>query len=300
MTIALFPGQGVQSPGMERGLAEATPDVFGTASDVLGVDVIQLCGEGRSGAADLGSTRWAQPAVLVCSVAAFRALVDRGRTFVAAAGHSVGEYAALVVSGALRLADALRLVRDRAEATEDAARATPGGMAAVMRVERPVIQEICDRTGISLAADNSEGQFVVSGAAEALDHALDALNEAGAKCRRLDVAGAFHSQVMTPAVSRLSQALRKIPFARPDIDVWSSTTAAPMGEGEVLARTLLDQLVAPVRWRETVAGLAEAHGRNFIDLGPGKVVGGLARRIVAGAEISYASELIPAGTGGAS
>jgi [acyl-carrier-protein] S-malonyltransferase len=285
---------------MERGLAEAAPEVFSTASDVLGVDVVQLCGAGRAGPAELGSTRWAQPAVLVCSVAAFRALVERGRTFVAAAGHSVGEYAALVVSGALRLADALRLVGDRAEATEDAARATPGGMAAVMRIERSVIEEICGRTGISLAADNSEGQFVVSGANDALDRALESLGEAGAKCRRLEVAGAFHSQVMTPAVTRLKDALRHIPFARPRIDVWSSTTAAPMGEGEVLERTLLDQLVAPVRWRETVAGLAKAYGNDFMDLGPGKVVGGLARRIVAGAEISYASELIPAGTGGAS
>ena len=140
MTIALFPGQGVQAAGMDGGLAAGASKVFDVASQVLGVDVAELCRRGTSGVADLGSTRWAQPAVLTCSVAAFGVLRDTGEAISAVAGHSIGEYPALVVSGVLDLADAVWLVALRAAATDDAAHATPGGMAAVMRAEHVDIE----------------------------------------------------------------------------------------------------------------------------------------------------------------
>lgn len=298
MTIALFPGQGVQSSDMGRGLVEAAPEVFEAASDALGVDVAELCTEGQTGSADLSSTRWAQPAVLVCSIAAFRALAGKIGSFVAAAGHSVGEYAALVATDVLELRDALRLVGERAEATDNAGRSTPSGMAAVMRIEQDDVRRICDEHGISLAADNGPGQFVVSGPVDNLTAAIDAMSAAGAKCRRLDVSAAFHSPVMAPAADRLRSALDQTEFSEPSFEFWSTTTACPLRGPDEIRAALLDQLTAPVRWRETIDGLAKRIGNVFCDLGPGKVVAGLTKRLVEGAEIRTTQDLLVPATGG--
>lgn len=293
MTIALFPGQGVQAAGMDGGLAAAASETFDVASRVLDVDVAELCRDGRSGDADLGSTRWAQPAVLTCSVASFRVLQE---PVTAVAGHSIGEYPALVVSGVLELADAVHLVALRAAATDDAAKAAPGGMAAVMRAERAQIEEICERTGAALAADNSAGQLVISGAADALEQAKALASEAGAVVRSLDVAGAFHSAVMAPAAAPLAAALEDVTFSAPKLDLWSSTTAAPIADPAEIKQALIDQLVSPVLFRETVSGLAEKHGSSLVDVGPGKIVGALARRIVPNADVRFIADLLPAGS----
>ncbi len=298
MTIALFPGQGAQSSDMGRGLVDVSPEVFGAASDALGVDVAELCIEGKTGSADLASTRWAQPAVVVCSVAAFRALAGKIGSWVAAAGHSIGEYAALVATDTLDLPDALRLVGERAEATDEAGRTTPSGMAAVMRIEQDAVARICEEHGVALAADNGPGQFVVSGPDESLTAALEALDAAGAKCRRLDVSAAFHSQVMAPAADRLRSALDQTTFSAPRFEFWSTTTAGPLREPEEIRAALLDQLTAPVRWRETVDGLAKRIGKAFCDLGPGRVVAGLTKRIVEGADIRTTQDLLAPATGG--
>ncbi len=291
MTIALFPGQGVQAAGMDQGLHERTSDVFALASDVLGVDVAELCRTGTSGEADLGSTRWAQPAVLVCSVAAFRTL-DEG--FDAVAGHSIGEFAAVTCAGAVDLGDAIRLVALRARVTEEAGRATPGGMAAVMKIDREEVDRVCAATGIGLAADNSAGQYVVSGDADTLDRALAAFSETKAIARRLDVSAAFHSPVMEPACEPLRAALAETEFAMPAIEFWSSTTASVLTEANEIRDSFVSQLVSPVRWRETVTGASERHGNSFVDIGPGKIVGALAKRIVSGADVRFATELIGA------
>ena len=283
---------------MGRGLIEVAPEVFDAASEALGVDVSELCTEGKSGSADLSTTRWAQPAVLVCSVAAFRALAGKIGSFVAAAGHSVGEYAALVATDALELGDALRLVGERAEATDDAGRSTPSGMAAVMRIEEADVSRICEEHGVSLAADNGPGQFVVSGPLENLTTAIDAMSAAGAKCRRLDVSAAFHSPVMAPAADRLRSALSETEFSAPTFEFWSTTTAGPLREPEEIRTALLDQLTSPVRWRETIDGLAKRIGNVFCDLGPGKVVAGLTKRLVEGAEIRTIQDLLVPATGG--
>lgn len=297
MSIALFPGQGVQSPGMGSVLVEAAPDVFVTASELTGVDFAELCTDGRSGDADLSVTRWAQPAVLVCGVAAYRVLVERGESFTAACGHSVGEYAALVAAGSLDLADALRLITVRAEATEEAGRAAPGGMAAVMRVDGATVERMCSDHGVALAAENGPGQFVLSGPLTELEAVVAALNEAGAVTRRLDVSAAFHSPVMSAAAPRLTRALGDVAFSAPDLDLWSPTTAGPLRKAEEIRNVLVAQLTSPVRWRETVEGLAERHGTVFCDLGPGRVVAGLTKRIVAAADIRTLDALL-VGTAG--
>jgi [acyl-carrier-protein] S-malonyltransferase len=283
---------------MGRGLVEAAPTVFSTASDVLDVDVAELCLEGRSGSADLLTTRWAQPAVLVCSVAAFDALSGR-ESFAAVAGHSVGEYAALVASQALELSDALVLIRERADATDDAGRASPGGMAAVMRIEKDALESLCAEHGAALAADNGPGQFVVSGPIEALERTVEAATSAGAVCRRLEVAAAFHSPVMAAAAERLAAALDGVTFSTPTIELWSSTAAAPVSTAEQIRTALLDQLTSPVRWRQTIEGLAARLGAAFSDLGPGRVVAGLTKRIVKGAQIRTLDDLLVS-AGGAS
>jgi [acyl-carrier-protein] S-malonyltransferase len=277
---------------MEAGLAASCPDVFAVASDVLGIDVAALCRDGSSGQADLSSTRWAQPAVLVCSVASFRALVARGERFDAVLGHSVGEYAALVSAGAIELADAVSLIALRAGATEDAAALTPGGMAAVMRAERALIEEICTSTGASLAADNSAGQLVISGPIDAVEAAKEQLSAAGAAVRTLEVAGAFHSTAMQPARDAVAAALEGIAIGSPKLDLWSSTTAARVTDATGIRDLLIEQLTSPVLWRESVEAIAQEYEHEFIDIGPGKVVGGLAKRIVAGAQPRFAVDIL--------
>jgi [acyl-carrier-protein] S-malonyltransferase len=280
---------------MDGGLIDLAAEVFTTASQVFDVDIAELCREGSSGEATLASTLWAQPAVLTCGVAAFRALSERDETFTAVAGHSVGEYAALVTAGALDLADALRLIALRAKATEDAARLNPGGMLAVMRIERDVVEAICENTGAALAADNSSGQLVISGPHDSLKKAQAAAEEAGAKCRALEVAGAFHSPAMRPAAAPLSDALSDMRFSPPEIEIWSATTAAPLSDPSEIKQVLIDQLESPVRFRETLECASSKHGRSFIDLGPGRVVGALAKRVVKDADIKFIAELLPAG-----
>lgn len=276
---------------MDAGLHEGASDVFALASEVLQIDVVELCSTGRSGPADLTSTRWAQPAVVVCSVAAYRCLDE---DFSAAAGHSIGEYAALVCAGALDLKDAVRLVALRAQVTEEAGARTPGGMAAVMKIDREDVDRICAATGVALAADNSAGQYVISGATDVLDAALAAFSETKAIARKLEVSAAFHSPVMSPAKEALRNALAEVPFVAPATLIWSSTTAAPISDPDEIRNALVDQLVSPVRWRETVEGASKSHGTAFVDVGPGKIVGALAKRIVVGAEVSFAADLLGA------
>lgn len=291
MSVALFPGQGVQSAGMDLGLAET--ETFAVASAVLDVDLAELCITGSSGRATLSSTRWAQPAVLVCSVASYRELVAAGHDPQVVAGHSVGEYGALVAASALDFEDALRLIARRAAATADVATSTDGAMAALMRLEIDEAVRICADAGVSLAADNAPGQCVVSGEAPRIDAVVVAAGERRAIARRLDVDGAFHSALMEPATEALRDALSTVDIRPPAIAFWSSTTATRLDDPEAIRRSLLAQLTSCVRWRETVASLAASPAElTLLDVGPGRVVGGLARRIVPQAEILYADDLL--------
>lgn len=289
----MFPGQGVQSSGMSAGLTEPEPEIFATASDVLGTDVVELCETGESQGASLDSTRWTQPAIFTCSVASHRRLTDAGSRSDAVVGHSIGEYSALVAAGAIDFADALRVVALRAEVTDQAARATPGTMAAVMRIERAEAERIVAEHGVVLAADNGPGQLVISGALDAVARSVDALEAAGATCRRVDVAGAFHSPFMESAAGPMAEALEEARITEPSIAFWSTTRAGRLEAPADIRSSLVEQLTGPVRWHETILAMASASDR-FTDVGPGRVVAGLVKRIVKGADIRLASELVGA------
>jgi [acyl-carrier-protein] S-malonyltransferase len=294
MSVALFPGQGVQIPGMDHGLVDVVPSVFATASEILGTDVPQLCRTGETPDASLASTRWAQPAVLVCSVASFLDLCERGATFGVAAGHSVGEYGALVACGSLTFADALTLIAKRAAVCAELADSTNGAMAALMRVDVDDVVALCRDNGVALAADNAPGQCVIAGDADRIDEAMAAAASQKAITKRLDVNGAFHSPLMAPATAVLRDALSSIEIRPPSFAFWSSTTATRLDDPEAIRSSLLEQLTSCVRWRETVAGIAAIGAQTLTDIGPGKVVGALARRIAPGAEVVFAADRSPA------
>jgi [acyl-carrier-protein] S-malonyltransferase len=231
--------------------------------------------------------------VLVCSVAAFREL-SREQTFTVVAGHSVGEYGALVASEAIAFEDALTLIATRAAATADIAHRTNGTMAALLKVDVDEAARLCSEAGVVLAADNAAGQCVISGPSDRIDAAIASLEGSRAVAKRLEVDGAFHSPLMEPAVGVLRDALSSIEVAPPKIDFWSSTTATPLDDPETIRRALLEQLVGCVRWRETVERIAAQGHSVFADVGPGRVVGTLARRIVPSAEVRSATDLLHA------
>jgi [acyl-carrier-protein] S-malonyltransferase len=235
--------------------------------EILGYDPFERLDEG---------TRYQQPAVFLCSVAAWEA--ERPQA-VAAAGHSLGEYAALVAAGALEFADAVRLVDERAAAMAEACAAQPSGMIAMLGGDAAAITALADRLALVIANDNAPGQLVLAGPIPALEQAEElARDETGARARRLDVGGAFHSALMQPAATRLGAALTRTPFAPPLIPVYSNGSAAPFREPR---RELMANMLAPVRWRETLLALRGAGVARFVELGPGQVLTGLVKRTLA-------------------
>jgi malonyl CoA-acyl carrier protein transacylase len=246
------------SPLFERGL------------EVLGYDPFEQLSEG---------TRYQQPALFLCSVAAWdewREDGDEEAEASAAAGHSLGEYAALVAAGALQFEDAVRLVDERASAMADAGEQNAGGMIAMLGGDGRSVRALAARLGLVVANDNAPGQLVLSGAVDALDEAEEvARDEAGARARRLDVTGAFHSPLMEPAAERLRAALEATPVAEPSRPVYSNGSAAPFVD---VRRELAENLLRPVRWRETLLALRTARVERFVELGPGEVLTGLVKR----------------------
>lgn len=259
----LFPGQGSHEEGMdvpyrghpllERGLQQ------------LGEDPFARLAEG---------TRHQQPALFLASALAF-ATAELDEPPVAAAGHSLGEYAALYAAGALTFEDALRLVDVRARAMADAAEARPGAMVAMLGGDAGAVAALAERHGLIVANDNAPGQLVLAGEATAVRAAVDGAREVGARARALPVSGAFHSALMAPARARLEAALAGTPVAAPRFPVYSNGTAAPFVDvrGELAAN-----LLRGVRWRETLLALRAAGAREFVELGPGGVLSGLVKR----------------------
>jgi [acyl-carrier-protein] S-malonyltransferase len=273
----LFPGQGSHAEGMEdpyRG-----HPLLERGLELLGYDPFERLSEG---------TRYQQPALFLCSVAAWDAWrngdtdgeEDAGEA-IAAAGHSLGEYAALVAAGALQFDDAVALVDGRAAAMAEAGEQRPGGMIALLGGESRDVRALADRHGLVVANDNAPGQLVLSGAVEALDTAEEvAREETGARARRLDVTGAFHSPLMEPAADRLRAALDRTPVSPMEIPVYSNGTAAPFGD---VRAELAENLLRAVRWRETLLALRAAGVERFVELGPGAVLTGLVKRTLAAA-----------------
>jgi [acyl-carrier-protein] S-malonyltransferase len=270
----LFPGQGSHAEGMEdpyRG-----HPLLERGLELLGHDPFERLSEG---------TRYQQPALFLCSVAAWdtwrEEAGDDADEAIAAAGHSLGEYAGLVAAGALAFDDAVALVDERAAAMSEAGEQRPGGMIAMLGGESRDVRALADRLGLVVANDNAPGQLVLSGPLQALDAAeAVAREETGARARRLDVTGAFHSPLMEPAADRLRAALDRTPVGSMRIPVYSNASAAPFTD---VRRELAENLLRPVRWRETLLALRAAGAERFVELGPGAVLTGLVKRTLAAA-----------------
>jgi len=287
-TALLFPGQGAQSVGMLGAWCDVPEalDLFDRASPILGYDLAEVCRNGP--AALLDSTAVSQPAILVTSLAALEVLRRRPgglpAALVAVAGLSLGEYTALSFAGALQFEDAVRLVDARGRAMQDCADATPGGMVAVLGLEREQVAGLCEahRDGDVLSVANvlCPGNVVVSGGRAACDRLAAAATAAGAmKCVRLDVAGAFHTPLMEPARERLTAALAATPFEPPRIPVISNVDARPHHDPDEIRGLLARQLVGVVEWQASMEHLLGAGVRTMVEVGPGRVLRGLMKRI---------------------
>jgi [acyl-carrier-protein] S-malonyltransferase len=286
-TAVLFTGQGAQSVGMGQDVAESSPaaaKVFEQANQIVGYDLRQICFEGP--AEKLEQTDIQQPAIFTAGVAIWRAMNDGGdlpSPPVAMAGLSLGEYTALHAAGSLAFEDALKLVKRRGELMQQAAAAAPGGMVSALGLELEDIERICEQcsdTGsIGPANFNCPGQVVLSGEKKACEKAARLIEEAGGRAMPLPVAGAFHSPMMQPAADGLSEMLAATPMQPPQIPVLANVNTDRHGEPDAMRRCLTDQLTQPVRWQASMEKLLDEGVERFIEIGPGRVLTGLMRKI---------------------
>jgi [acyl-carrier-protein] S-malonyltransferase len=286
----LFPGQGSQYPGMGRELAERFPEAraaFEEADSVLGFSLSRLCFEGP--AEELQLTANTQPAVLTVSVAAARVLRERGVEPDVVAGHSLGEYSALVAAGSLKLGDAIRLVRKRGEYMQQAVPVGEGAMAALLGMELSAIEEVCREAAqgqvVSPANLNSPGQVVIAGHAAAVARAIELAKARGARrAALLSVSAPFHCALMQPAQDRLSQDLDRCEIGDPNVPLVNNVEARLVRTGAEVREGLKRQVTAPVRWEESMRALRAQGVTLFVEVGPGKVLTGLMRQIDRAAE----------------
>ena len=284
----VFPGQGSQFPGMCKDLYDAhqeARELCQAADRLLGFSLTDVMFNGT--AEDLKQTKVTQPAVFLHSVVAQRLMTIEKPEMVA--GHSLGEFSALVACGALRFEDALLLVSARAQAMQAACEANPGTMAAVLGLPDEKVEDICNQismqptnaNNVVVAANfNCPGQVVISGDVDAIDAACIVFKEAGARrALRLPVGGAFHSPLMAPAAEDLAQAINKTEFHKPFCPIYQNVTAKPSMNPEEIRENLLKQLTAPVRWTQSVKNMIVDGATEFYEFGPGDVLRGLIRKI---------------------
>jgi [acyl-carrier-protein] S-malonyltransferase len=285
----LFPGQGSQEVGMGRALAESSPAakaVWAEADAALGFSLSTLCFEGP--AADLALTANTQPAVLTTSVAAAAALAERGVTPGLTAGHSLGEYSALVAAGALRFADAVRLVRRRGEFMQEAVPVGTGAMAALLGVELATAEQVCAEAAqgevVEVANINSPGQIVIAGHRTAVERAVAAAAaRGGRKSVLLPVSAPFHCALMKPAADRLASELERLTVSAPRIPVVRNVDGGVTRTADEVKPFLVQQVASPVRWTDCVERLAREGATGFLEVGPGRVLTGLLKRTLDGA-----------------
>lgn len=277
----VFPGQGSQFPGMAKDLYEKSSearDMLERANEILGFRMTDIMFEGS--AEDLKQTKVTQPAIFLHSVLMAKCLPDFSPDMVA--GHSLGEFSALVAAGAMDFEEGLRLVSIRAQAMQKACEMIPGTMAAVLALPAETVEQICDETeGIVVAANyNCDGQIVISGEKEAVEAACVRMKEAGAKrALPLPVGGAFHSPLMEPARAELAEGIDRAIFRTPICPVYQNVTALPSADPEEIKANLLAQLTSPVRWTQSIRNMLADGAGHFIELGPGKVLQGLVAKI---------------------
>lgn len=287
-TAFLFPGQGAQTVGMARTLCETLPparQLFTQAASILGYDLLDVCVNGP--AEKLNSTVVSQPALFVASLAALESLRQTDSATLescsATAGLSLGEYTALVFAGALSFTDGLRLVQQRGQAMQAAADATPSAMVSVVGLEQPQVEELCAKARseglIKLANLLCPGNIVVSGTMAAITALEKHAETAGARTIRLAVAGAFHTSLMKPADDILAAALAKVLLQAPRIPVWSNVDAQPHTDPQEIRGLLVRQVVQPVLWEQTLRGLLADGFDRFYEIGPGRVLAGLLKRV---------------------
>ena len=285
----VFPGQGAQFSGMGKELyenSELAKSMFDKADEILGFPITKVMFEGSD--EELKQTKVTQPAVFLHSVILAKVL---GVKPDAVAGHSLGEFSALVAADALSFEDGLRLVAKRAMAMQKCCESQPGGMAAILGLSDEAIEQVCNEVdGVVVAANyNCPGQLVISGANEAVDAACVKLKEAGARrAMRLSVGGAFHSPLMEAARAELEQAISEVEFHTPVCPIYQNVDAKPQTEPEAIKANLIAQLTSPVRWTQIAQNMVADGFANFVELGPGAVLQGLIKKV--SAEVSVESK----------
>lgn len=290
MKAYVFPGQGAQFVGMGKDLYEQSPlakELFEKANEILGFRITDLMFEGTP--EDLKQTKVTQPAVFLHSVISAFVLGDDFKPDMVA-GHSLGEFSALVAARALSFEDGLRLVYARAMAMQKACEVEPSTMAAVLGLSDEDVEEVCDsitQLVVVPANYNCPGQLVISGSIEGVDKACELLKEKGAKrALKLPVGGAFHSPLMQPASEELQAAINSTAFSSPVCPVYQNVNAYPQTDPEQIKQNLIAQLTAPVRWTQTVKNMVTDGADLFVELGPGDVLKGLVKKISAGVEVA--------------